>query len=166
MDRAALQRCYILRIITFVTSHFEASYMNKLVGLLLILTLLTTFINSALIHAAEQKTAIAVYQLKAERVSENMTNILSDVMRNAIFNIDKYEMLTKEDMKKLLENIATRQQITADCYADKCLAAIADALGLEQMITGNIGKPGNTYVINLRLVNAELADTKNILSET
>ena len=115
---------------------------------------------------AAEKTAIAVYQLKAEAVSESMANILSDVMRDAIFQTGKYRMLTKEDMKRILDNIADRQKIQPDCDSTACLLEIAGALGVEKMITGNIGKLGNTYVINLRLVDTELADTENTLSET
>ena len=36
-----------------------------------------------------------------------------------------------------------------------CLAEIGGALGVELMIAGRVGKLGNSYVINLQLVNTK-----------
>ena len=139
---------------------------EKWISCLLIFTLLASYLPVIPVSAQEEKVTVAVYELTAKEVSEGMVSILSDVLRDAIFQTGKYNMLTREDMQQILENMAEKQQVSPDCASDKCIAEIAGALGVEMMVTGSVGKVGETFVINLRLIDTVKAHTINTTSLT
>ncbi len=136
---------------------------KKSISVFLVAAMMATYLP-VIPARAKEKITIAVYELTAKEVSAGMVSILSDVLRDAIFQTGMFEMLTKEDMKRIMENMAERQQVEPDCSTDACIAEIAGALGVEMMITGSVGKVGKTYVINLRLISAEMANTINTTS--
>ena len=118
------------------------------------------------IHPSPEKTSLAVYELTANDVSEGLAANLSGVLWDTVFQTGLFKMLSKEDMKRILGNQAEREKIQPECASDACIAEIASMLKVEEMVVGSIGKLGNIYVINLRLVNTEPPDTINIVSVT
>lgn len=58
-----------------------------------------------------------------------------------------------------------RQRQLLGCEASKCIAEIAGALGSEALVTGNIGKVGSAYTVNLKLLNAQNGSTLAAMSD-
>jgi hypothetical protein len=95
--------------------------------------------------------------------------------RTAIFRIDplgldaeivgKLERLLRIELERLapagLASAEEVQKLTApgrphaSCEGDsKCLGALGRALGVDAMVTGNVGGLGDSYIINLKLVDS------------
>jgi hypothetical protein len=74
-----------------------------------------------------------------------------------------YSVINRDDMQAMLAHLADKQLL--GCDDTKCLVAIGGALGAEMLLSGNIGKVGNTYVINIKLINIEKADVLNRISD-
>lgn len=52
-----------------------------------------------------------------------------------------------------------RQRQLLGCEASTCVAELSGALGSEALVTGNIGKVGTAYTVNLKLLDAKNGST-------
>jgi TolB-like protein len=112
---------------------------------------------------ADKKEPIAVMDLKAEGVSQSTANVLSNKLRTELFNSGKYNVLNREDMKAILGEQEFQQ--SGMCDDMKCMAKIGGALGVIYMVTGSIGKLGETYNITLKMIDIEKIVNVNIIDE-
>jgi TolB-like protein len=109
------------------------------------------------------KEPIAVMDLKAEGVPQSTANVLSNKLRTELFNSGKYNVLNREDMKAILGEQEFQQ--SGICDDMKCMAKIGGALGVVYMVTGSIGKLGETYNITLKMIDIEKIVNVNIIDE-
>jgi len=82
------------------------------------------------------------------------------------------EVLTSEiDKSKTFQRVVSAQDVSAllgyerlnqivGCTDTSCLTEIGGALGVERLLASNIGKVGETYVINLKLINVPESKTE------
>jgi TolB-like protein len=112
----------------------------------------------------QEKIKIAVIDLKAKRGIDEMTvSSLTDLICTEIAALGKHTVIGRDDMQAMLEHIADKQLL--ECDDTKCLAQVGGALGVQQLMTGNIGMIGNTYLINLKLIDIENVEVLNRISE-
>lgn len=52
-----------------------------------------------------------------------------------------------------------RQRQLLGCEASTCIAELSGALGSEALVTGNVGKVGSAYTVNVKLLNAKNGST-------
>jgi hypothetical protein len=64
-----------------------------------------------------------------------------------------FAVLGATDMRRLLDADALRQAM--DCDAESCMAELADGIGAPQIITGQLGHIGETWVLTLSRINRE-----------
>lgn len=113
---------------------------------------------------AEELTKVAVMDLKAKSGIDQMTvSSLTDLVCTEIADLGKYEVIGRDDMATMLEHIADRQLL--DCDDTQCLAQVGGALGVNQLVSGNVGMVGKTYLINMKLIDIENAKVINRISE-
>lgn len=116
------------------------------------------------VHGQDDVVKVAVMDLKARTGIDNMTvSSITDFVCTTILNIGGYEVIGKDDMQTMMEHIADRQLL--DCDDTKCLAKIGGALGVQLLVSGNIGMVGKMYLINVKLIDIEDATVKNRVSE-
>ena len=113
---------------------------------------------------AQEPTKIAVMDLQAKAGIDRMkTSTLTDVLCTHISNQGNYEVIGRDDMKAMLEHLADKQLL--ECDDTKCLAKVGGALGVDLLLSGNIGMLGETYVINLKLIDIGNARVLKRISE-
>lgn len=66
-------------------------------------------------------------------------------------------VLTEQDVKNLVDVEAQRQMLGCTPGSESCLAEVANAMGAELVLSGDAGKLGSAYVINLHLFDAAKA---------
>lgn len=114
--------------------------------------------------SAEDKIKIAVMELKAKSGLEELkASTLTDVLCTEIAKVGSYDVIGKDDMQAMLEHITDKQLL--ECDDTKCLAQVGGALGVSRLVAGNIGMLGQTYVINLKLIDIDNATVLNRISE-
>lgn len=114
---------------------------------------------------AQDKVKIGVYNLTTLNIDNEKAKILTGILRQKIFATGKYDLLAEEDMRTILKNLGTMQELNYQESTDSMIAELAQSLGVEQMITGAIGKMGNICVLDLRLVDAKKVKTINIINK-
>ncbi|MBI4650113.1 cache domain-containing protein [Candidatus Desantisbacteria bacterium] len=117
------------------------------------------------ITKAQDKIKLGVYDLTTLGIDNEKAKILTGILRQRIFSTGKYDLLAEEDMKTILKNLGLKQQLNYQDSEDSIIAELAQSLGIDQMITGAIGKMGNICILDLRLVDAKKAKTINIINK-
>ena len=103
--------------------------------------------------AQEQKTTAAVMELEAkEGVSPGVAFMLSDYLRSQLVNTAKFTIVTRENMEQILKE---QQFQMAGCASNECIVQAGQLLGVRKMLTGAVGKIGNTYLINLKIIDVQ-----------
>ena len=112
---------------------------------------------------AQEKTKLAVMDLKARQgINSMVAQSLTDLVCTEIDKFGTFQVIGRDDMQAMLEHIADRQLL--ECDDTKCLAQVGGALGVEQLLSGNLGMIGTTYLVNLKLIDIDNASVINRVS--
>lgn len=106
--------------------------------------------------AAEAEPAelprLLVIDLKVEEgVSESAVRLLNELLLTKLQTTGKYDVVGQADLRSMLD-LEKEKQLTG-CSEVSCMAELAGALGAERALFGSVGTIGETYVLNLRLLN-------------
>ena len=106
----------------------------------------------ALSLLAQEKTNIAVLDLKGENISASDTEIISARLRSELVGTEKYNVIEREKMKDLLKEQGIQ---ISGLVSDSSIVRAGKLLGVKRMAAGTAGKIGNLYTISLRLIDVE-----------
>ncbi|MBU4443835.1 PEGA domain-containing protein [bacterium] len=98
------------------------------------------------------KTAVAVLELDPNGVSESEARALSDRLRIEIFNAGEYEVMERDKMNRILDEM---QFHLNDCTSDECAIEIGRLIGVSKIIAGSISKVGEYFTVSARLIDVE-----------
>jgi len=122
------------------------------------------FLVSIFVCLAEEPLKIAVMDLKPRSGIDKMVVLsLTDLVCTELSGFGNFEVIARDDMQAMLEHIADKQLL--ECDDTKCLAQVGGALGVAQLMSGNIGKVGDVYLINLKLIDIDEAKVLNRFSK-
>lgn len=113
--------------------------------------LLSLLFTSVFINAQTKKT-IAVLELNAEGISESEVRIISDRIRAVLFDTGHFTVIEREKMNNVLQEQGFQQ---SGCVSDECAVEIGQLIGVQLMVAGSIGKIGNLYTINVRIIDVQ-----------
>ena len=102
------------------------------------------------LFAQQSKLNIAVNDLEPEGLDESSTRIISDRIRSELINTGVFRVMERAEMQSILREQGFQQ--TGICE-------VGQILGVDRMVTGNIGKVGNFYTISLRMINVATCET-------
>jgi TolB-like protein len=115
--------------------------------------------------AAPAVTSVAVFNLETQAgltdgVAKLMTEHVAALLReSSAFG----RVVASADLASLVD--LERQKQMANCANDSCMAELAGALGVDFLVTGSIGKLGDSYLLNIKLLDVKRAVTKGSVSE-
>ncbi len=104
---------------------------------------------------AGKRVKVAVMNLEPNNVSVNTSNLVSDMLRNYLFKLGKYSVVERANIDKILKEQAFQQ---TGCTSTECAVEVGKLLNVQQAVVGTIGKLGQKYIINVRLVDVETAE--------
>lgn len=105
---------------------------------------------------------IAVWDLAAGNIPATHVQDLTAIMVSEITKLKKYEVYSQENVRTLAGWEAQKQQL--GCTDTKCLTALGQ-MDIAKLISGRVGKIGNTYSISLNLFDTRNARAENAVSE-
>ena len=117
----------------------------------------TTYVNeddttSAIIIQKPVKIAVAVLELDPNGLTDSEARALSDRLRIEIFNAGVYEVMEREKMNRILDEM---QFHLNDCTTDECAIEIGRLIGVKKIIAGSISKVGEFYTVSARMIDVE-----------
>ena len=114
-------------------------------------------------YAQMNRTTVAVIEFQnTGGLAPNEVATLSNRFRGILVKTQAYDVVERERMNEILQ--AQDFNISDACNTAECAVQVGQLLGVQAMIAGDIGKLGETYTIDLRLIDVETS--KIIVTET
>lgn len=104
----------------------------------------------------------AVWDLVPRNIPATHAQELTSILVSEISKMEKYEVYSQENVRTLAGWTAERIQL--GCTDTKCLTALGH-MDIAKLISGSVGKIGNTYSISLNLFDTQNARAENAISE-
>lgn len=109
---------------------------------------------------AQDRVPIAVMDLQGRGVDEAAAGALTTEVGNTLAQLRVFQVITREDIKRMLQLEQTKQQCTGEADAS-CMAEIGGALGVDYLVYGDVSKIANVYSVNLVLLDITSAKATN-----
>lgn len=127
--------------------------------------LIVTFLTVLGLSAEEaRKVNFAVLGLKnGTGVTSGETDILADRLRVNLFRTGKVVMMERSQMDEILKEQGF--QASGACNDAECAVEMGQMLGVERVVSGSIGKLGNLFLVNLRVIDVQTAKILMVVSK-
>lgn len=131
--------------------------MNKRFSLI---SLLLLFSVTSL--AAQNRPKIAVTKLEPNNVSITEARVLTDRLRDELFQTGKFDVLEREKMESIIDEMKIQLSgLTAEQYLPK----IGDMLGVEQIVGGSVSKVNGSYHVSVRMISVSTSRVMKVANE-
>jgi len=101
----------------------------------------------------EGKTKIAVFDLNDAGVGAEVTSLLTGRVCTRLSELGIFDVISNEDVKNIL--ILKQKNMLLGCRNESCFVDIGDVLGVVYLVTGQVGKVGEKYVIGLQRIDVK-----------
>lgn len=98
----------------------------------------------------QAKKRIAVLDLQGEGITETEAKTLTGRLRSKLVSTNVFHVLEREQMDQVLAEQGFQQ---SGCVSDECMVEIGQLIGVQEMVGGTIGKIGETYTLDLRIID-------------
>lgn len=115
-------------------------------------------------HAeAKNREKIAVLDIQTTNIDEKYIAMLTEVLTAEVAALRAFDVIAGRDITAML-GLEQQKQLMG-CDEASCIAEIGGALGADKMLVGHIGKLGDTYIVNIKLINIASAETDGRIYE-
>lgn len=108
-----------------------------------------------------KKIRLAAPGFSASKVEPSMADFVSEHFAQKL-SLEGISVLSSSEVKALVG--LERQRQLMGCDESNCMAELADALGADGVITGSIGKFGQVFQVNIKILSSNNAGTLSIIS--
>jgi hypothetical protein len=113
--------------------------------------------------------SVLVLEIEHEEENAREAALLNTVIADELEDQRGLEVITTADIQKALELEGERQALGCDKEQESCLSEIADAMGAQYVVFGELGRLGQSFVVTLSVydsVKARSAGREVIQSPT
>jgi len=112
----------------------------------------------------DESIKLAIMPLSSTGVAENEALALTQIMAAEINSVDKIGVVSQDDIKAMLDKVNIDSKVA--CLDDvECVVEIGAAFGAAKLVTGDVGKIEDSYIISLKLIDTRRADVENRVVE-
>jgi sulfatase modifying factor 1 len=119
-------------------------------------------VSSSASGVGKERPKFAVWDLAPLNINRDYAQALTSILVSEISKLEKYEVYSQENVRTLAGWTAERMQF--GCTDSKCLTALGQ-MDIAKLISGSVGKIGNTYSISLNLFDTQNAKSDKSVSE-
>ena len=105
---------------------------------------------------------VAVLDFEANGVTEAKAKTLTDKLRGELLKTGKYKVIERTQMEQVLKEQGFQQ---TGCTSAECAVEMGQLLGVKNIITGSIGKVGQTFLISARIIDVGTGEISKIVDE-
>lgn len=106
-----------------------------------------------------QKQRVAIFNLRSPGQSKAQSSALMATLTEAVASVKGYSVISRDEIASMLDAEAQKQML--GCDDTGCLAEIAGALDVDLLVTGSVTPMGESYLLNLQLINQRYANVMN-----
>lgn len=114
-------------------------------------------------NASENKPLVAVAPMSARSIDSASIEVIEDAIASELVKTRKVRVLERAQMSRILAEQGFQQ--TA-CDQSNCSVEMGRLLAVNSMLTGSLGRLGNTYSLSLRMVNVETGEVTGSVTES
>jgi len=92
-----------------------------------------------------------------EGVKETIADAVTDAVAGELRRVPGLQVLTRKEVSAVVS--LERQKSLMGCQSDSCMAELSGALDVEKLVTGNVAKVGESWILHLQLVDAKKVAT-------
>ena len=121
--------------------------MNTKLLIVVVYSVLSVMLNA---QTTSTIPAVAILDFESRGLPTYEVETLTERLRSEAANTNAIRLIDR----KMLESILNEQGLQqSGCTTDECAAEVGQLLGAQFMINGSIGKLGNTYTIDAKMVS-------------
>jgi TolB-like protein len=136
-----------------------------LARLIAVSTLLAALPTAGAEPAAARRPKIAVMEIRALAMEKEKADLLSEIALTEVSSTGAIDAIGHSEIVAVLG--FEKQKQMAGCAEDSsCVAEIGGALGADYLLIGSLGRLGNLFRIDLKLVETKRARVRNRVGET
>jgi hypothetical protein len=94
---------------------------------------------------------IAVFPLEAKVLDKAIADMVTDALHAQITKIPNSRVISAKELDTMM-GYEQKKQLSG-CNDTACVVAIGGAMGVDKLVVGSIGKLGNSYLFNVKLLN-------------
>ncbi len=141
--------------------------MNRL-KMVIVVMVLASFVslyaqNSSIADKRGAKINIAVSSLDGRGLAEGEASTLTDALSSYLTNTGVFRVMERGRMDIILQEQGFQQ--SGACTDAACIVEMGQLLGVDNMIAGSVGKVGQTYSVNLRMISVATGEILRSLSK-
>ena len=126
---------------------------TRYVILILAIAAFSNFASRANIYSQERKKikpSLAVLPFSSAGVKDYEAVSLSNRLHSELVKTKRFQVVEIEKVEAMLQEIAFHQ---SGIFREEYVAQVGKMLGAQMMVTGSVGKVGNTYTVDVRIIN-------------
>lgn len=100
---------------------------------------------------------IAVYRLEGGGIDERVLDVLTDSVVKELRKLERVTVVGMDEIRAMLDLEAQKQVL--GCTDVSCVAEIAEALGVDEVVIGNVAVVGETISFGLKRIDQKNATT-------
>lgn len=101
------------------------------------------------------QTTLAILDFEGRNISQGEALTLTDRFRNEIIKTNKYTIVERTEMEEILKEQGFQQ---TGCTSNECVVEVGALLGVQQMISGSIGKVGDIFTVSVRIIDIQTGE--------
>jgi TolB-like protein len=110
------------------------------------------------------RPAVAVMEFASKGgVTQEQMDALGELLASDIRKLKTFRVIGKADIQAVLQY--EEKKALTGCGDDSCIAEIGGALGAQFVTVGNVSKFGDTYLLNLRVIDVKKVSVLQSVSE-
>lgn len=114
---------------------------------------------------AKPKPSLAVFTLEAETgVQASTSRLLTDALVSEVRASAAFSSVVSFRELEALLSMEQQRQLT-NCSTESCVTEATRALGVDQVLVGNVGKLGESFLLNLRLLDTRTGGAVGAVSK-
>ena len=111
---------------------------------------------------SDEKPIISVLDFSTSGISQAEIDIFIDYISSHILEIGKYRVIDRMQRDAILKEIEFSQ---FECTDEECQLEIGKILAASHIIGGSLGKMGDRFILNIKLIDVETGETVTTASE-
>jgi len=104
---------------------------------------------------------LAIYDFDAPEQFKTVALILTEALREELFRLNRFILVNRETLQKVLREVALQQSGLTD---EKQAVKTGKGLSANQVMTGNLGLLGKTFILQAKRIDVETFATLGLVS--
>lgn len=118
---------------------------------IIIFIVLFCCMNNSFITAQQKKHTVAIIEFTGKNIDKETLAVLTNRFGTNLVKTQQFDVLERDKMNEILNE---QNFIVSDnCNSAECAVQVGQLLGVEYMVGGFIGKIGNIFTIDIRIID-------------